>query len=121
MGVVRDDALGDHARWVAFIAPYGALCATLVSHGFQKLRHAGVVYALVACGADAAVLERVVRATGVCVLRIGAASVLEEVRDRGVRGGGEERSGGGGVAGQRAGVYARVGGVRARRVGESRE
>ena len=42
-------ALGDHARWVAFIAPYGALCATLVSHGFQKLRHAGVVYALVAC------------------------------------------------------------------------
>lgn len=45
-------SLGDHARWMGFIAPYGAFCIALVSHGFQASGYAGAVYA--ACVATCA-------------------------------------------------------------------
>ena len=42
----RTRALGDHARWMAFAAPYGALVLTLSARGYERKGHIGTACAL---------------------------------------------------------------------------
>ena len=42
----RTRALGDHARWMAFAAPYGALVLTLSARGYELKGHIGTAWAL---------------------------------------------------------------------------